>query len=578
MRTISLVVILSVAVASAAAADPVVLAVEGDTVYVDLGARDGVGAGTELELIRTVVATDPVSRRTLRDAFALGTLTVTRAGDHLCQALLEPALRGRVAIGDTIALAGAPRAFVDPWAAQVAASKQPSSVGGDTGPAIAAGADPRARAEATVAAADEASTAWRATLGQPPRARAAAWGEFLTAHPKTPYAEAIRAEIASLTRQADALDGAIAAANAARDGRQRPGIAEALAAQIGRATGPVYATAPTESAPGRAVAVVLTKVAPVDGPVWLYARRVGETAYQRFPMTADGDAYLRGTIPSELTTADVAWYVAAGDQALVADAGAPRVIEIQPDVTEPPPAPGRTQLHTAVDYVDFDGGLEDGFDQYLQWEVEAAYRFLHPVHTARVGFGIMTGTGGPKDIIDADPNQECRDGAGTYRCRAVTFSYVYTEFELRPRKHLAIMLRPQAGLLTTDERPDGGPRRCSDTTDTAECNFGKGYGLRLRVRIGEELGTNLELGAGFTSDVGTLFEALYRWTPTPKVPVKLAVQVTDLPVPEDFGVRLLADVGWRGVSWVYPSLRISYQARDIDHVGVSGGLGLNFDW
>ena len=66
--------------------------------------------------------------------------------------------------------------------------------------------------------------------------------------------------------------------------------------------------------------------------------------------------------------------------------------------------------------------------------------------------------------------------------------------------------------------------------------------------------------------------------PTPKVPVKLAVQVTDLPVPEDFGVRLLADVGWRGVAWVYPSLRVSYQARDIDHVGVSGGLGLNFDW
>ena len=51
-----------------------------------------------------------------------------------------------------------------------------------------------------------------------------------------------------------------------------------------------------------------------------------------------------------------------------------------------------------------------------------------------------------------------------------------------------------------------------------------------------------------------------------------------MPVPEDFGVRLLADVGWRGMSWVYPSLRVSYQARDIDHVGVSGGFGLNFDW
>ena len=43
-------------------------------------------------------------------------------------------------------------------------------------------------------------------------------------------------------------------------------------------------------------------------------------------------------------------------------------------------------------------------------------------------------------------------------------------------------------------------------------------------------------------------------------------------------MRLIADVGLRKMSWFYPSARVSYQARDIDHGGLSGGLGLNFDW
>jgi hypothetical protein len=56
------------------------------------------------------------------------------------------------------------------------------------------------------------------------------------------------------------------------------------------------------------------------------------------------------------------------------------------------------------------------------------------------------------------------------------------------------------------------------------------------------------------------------------------VQVTNQPVPQDFGVRIIGDVGWRGLGWVYPSVRVSYQARDIDHAGLSGGVGVNFDW
>jgi hypothetical protein len=308
-------------------------------------------------------------------------------------------------------------------------------------------------------------------------------------------------------------------------------------------------------------------------------REAGATTFDRQPLAPDGDGYLRGTIPAEAVHGDgLAWYVAAGDHPMLGDEREPRTISIDRDLADPPPAEGRTTIHTSLDYVDFDGDLDQGFDQYYQAEVDAAYRFLTPVHTIRLGFGTLSGKGGPKDVIDEDPTHTCHNAAGAFECRAVSFSYVFTEFEFHPRPQIAVMLRPQAGVITTDTRSDGGPRRCSSEVHLAECDFATGFGFRGRVRIGEELGTNLELGAGFTSGIGTLFEALYHWYPNKLVPVQLAVQVTDLPVPEDFGVRLLADVGWRGMSWVYPSVRVSYQARDIDHVGVSGGAALNFDW
>ena len=37
-------------------------------------------------------------------------------------------------------------------------------------------------------------------------------------------------------------------------------------------------------------------------------------------------------------------------------------------------------------------------------------------------------------------------------------------------------------------------------------------------------------------------------------------------------------VGVRRFGWFFPSVRVSYQARDIHHAGVSGGMAMNFDW
>ena len=254
----------------------------------------------------------------------------------------------------------------------------------------------------------------------------------------------------------------------------------------------------------------------------------------------------------------------------------PRLIDVERVVVEDPIASGRSHVDMHVDYVDFDGGLGKGFDQYYQAEVDFGYRFLDPLYAVRLGFGTLSGTGGPKAVIDAAPTT-CIDPVNGYQCKRVTFSYVYTELEYRVRPNVALMLRPQAGLLTTDTMSGSAATRCQGR-EIDGCDFLTGFGARGRIRLGEEAGTNLVLGVAFTRGVGALFEAAYHWLPAPLVPVQFSVQVTDQPVLQDFGVRLIGDVGYRKLSWFYPSLRVSYQARDINHSGLSGGAALNFDW
>lgn len=575
------------AAAAAAAAAPgralaeppekVVLAFDGADIYIDTGARDGVGAGSELELLHEVVARDPRTGAMLRDRFALGTLVVTKSGDRISVARATAELRPRILAGDRVRLLSAPRAFADPWAERIAASK-----GGATpaSPARPAGAP----AGPSPDHAERARAAWQDTLGKPPEQRIARWLELLAADPQSPYRAAVQREIAALKQQVAAREAALAAAASAHTDDRVPRIAQ-LAAQLAIPADAPLAVAQIHSAvPGRPIELAFAIRDPGEVTrAWLYVRARGEAGYRRTELAPDGDAYLRGTIAGEQVVGPaMQWYVeaAAGNAAPVAVLGSPldpRTIAVEREASEPPIGRGRSHIDAHVDYVDFDGKLGGGFDQYYQAEIDFTYRFLTPLHAVRLGFGTLSGTGGPKDVIDADPMAACLDTGGAYRCKRVTFSYVYAELEHRLRPNVAVMFRPQVGLVTSDFTAGRGGGRCT-SSDIDGCEFLTGIGGRIRVRLGDEAGTNLVIGAGFTQGVGTLLEAAYHWRPTPVIPVQLSVQVTDQPVPEDFGVRLIADVGWRRLSWFYPSARVSYQARDIDHAGVSGGFAMNFDW
>ncbi|MBL9018834.1 MAG: hypothetical protein JNL83_31900 [Myxococcales bacterium] len=587
MRTILGLVIVALALAGTAHADVVLAVDKGEVVdiYVDLGARDGVGAGTQLELLHEVVAKDPRTGATLKDSFSLGTLEVTKAGDRLCVARAEPELAKRVLAGDRVRLVGAPRKFVDPWAAQVEASRVLS---GTAPPVVVTPSAPGSKEPDHIALAEKA---WKDTLGKPPEARIQRWNELLAADPKTPYKKVIEAEILSLRGQMQQRDEALAKARSQRSDDKNPRIArlaQELAAATSRDPRPLLEVAPLPRAvPGQPLQFAfLVRMPALIDRAWLFVRPHGEPGFRRLDLAHDGDSYLRATVEAPMVkTPTLEWYVEAASPGPAGEVGPvlgsqenPLSVTIDDVVEEAPIAAGRSHIDAHVDYVDFDGGLNDGFDQYYQAEIDFMYRFLDPIYSVRLGFGTLSGTGGPKDVIDADTTMRCLDELGSYRCRNVSFSYVYTEFEYRIRPNIAVMIRPQAGLLTTDALPGADRGRCSSTDRPEDCEFHTRFGGRGRIRFGSESGTNLVLGAGFTKGVGTLFEAAYTWLPKPAMPVQLVGQVTDMPVPENFGVRLIVDVGWRGLSWFYPSVRLSYQARDIDHAGFSGGLAMNFDW
>src|SRR5688572_19661309 len=98
------IIIALLVLSSVAYAEPVVLAVDGKDIYVDVGAKDGVGAGSELELLHEVVARDPKSGATLRDRFALGTITVIKSGNAISVARADEELAKRVLAGDRVRL------------------------------------------------------------------------------------------------------------------------------------------------------------------------------------------------------------------------------------------------------------------------------------------------------------------------------------------------------------------------------------------------------------------------------------------------------------------------------------------
>ena len=195
----------------------------------------------------------------------------------------------------------------------------------------------------------------------------------------------------------------------------------------------------------------------------------------------------------------------------------------------------------------------------------------------RLGAGTLAGKGGPKDVIDKPRSHH----AATAGSPSLSLAPVHLRLHRVRVPPAAVVALCSAAGRPAHQQParhdDEGVGMRSGDDQTASLSTELGLPCPGAVR-GQDRDQPRAPQRGFTDRVGTLFEAAYNWAPRSPLP-NPARGASHRPArargprgPPHHRGRLARP------PWVYPSLRLSYQARDIDHLGVSGGLGLNFDW
>jgi hypothetical protein len=107
---------------------------------------------------------------------------------------------------------------------------------------------------------------------------------------------------------------------------------------------------------------------------------------------------------------------------------------------------------------------------------------------------------------------------------------------------------------------------------------GPGIGGELKLRIGQETGTNLLVGGQLLKDFGAQGLLQLEWNVVRNWPMSAAVVVTNQPAQENIGVRIVYQISYRARPWLQPTLRLGYNVRNIAHGGMSIGLGLIMSW
>lgn len=528
-RAATLGLVLLAAAAPPVAADDIavgaVVKVEAREIYINLGGKKGVVDGAALRLKRPITLRHPVTRAPVKDWLPLGSATITSAGDSLARAVLDDDLRRQVMVGDLAEV------YVERDETRTPPPPPPPRPT-DTGPLPAI--DPETAAVLAV---------WRSVAGQSLERRIAAWEGWLSANPRSTHAAAIREDLEALLAQREA----------AAPRRPTPGQVAVKLEHLG----------PSRGEAGRELPLVFV----IDDPASLVSaslhyRTQGDATYRRELLRREGDLYLRATIPGDAVGAPgVEYFVEAATPRGASGAAfrsptAPARVEVAP----PPTVVAtfartrqRTRLSLMASYLDF-GNLDDRqgdrTDRFYLGEIDVLYRLEGLLYGVRAGFGSYGGEGGRANQAWTELEPAPRVG----------FRYGYAELELR----LPVKQGPPVGAAGRIYAGVG--------------DEGLAMGLAGRLRLGDPDGANLSVGISTVQELGFYSELRLETRPDRRIPVGVSVGVTDQPGGGDLGARLAADLGWRALSWMQPTLRLSWQGRTAVHAGVGAGLGLVFDW
>jgi hypothetical protein len=514
MRLLLLLLLLAMP-ALAAPRQAYILRIEGSDAFADLGRADAAAPGAKLRVFRVIEARHPATGKVLRDRFFLGELEVFEAGETLSRIGGARELLSRLEVGDEVELI------------QTIASSRPT-----TEPAAPSkpGAPAPAASDAERAA---LRAAWEAALKLPAAERARVWEQFLSAWPQSELAGPIRAEVALL--------------------RSMPASAStSVALPPSPPTKPVVKVAAPQSAlVGEPVIITLTHL---DGPglagALVHWRPRGAPTFQTVHMRSEPTGHFRAALPSEAVAEPAVEYFveAAGKGGETYTAGGsatlPQRVTVRlPANARPVERAKRSRVRLSDEYVDFN--RFKGNDSYNLFEADFLYRVLTTVHAVRVGYGSYQGRGTPKDLLDEDTSG-----------RRVGYTYGFGEVELRLHESLAALTKVSAGVNRE----------------------GLKTGLELGVRIGSETGTSLLVRASTVRSIGNRANLALAWDAVQGWPMSAEVVVTNEPIGEDLGVRLIYTVGRSVTDWLDVTARAGYNLRDINHSGLTLGLGTTFHW
>jgi hypothetical protein len=517
-------------------------------IYIDLGVERGAIEGHRVTLLRDITVRHPVTKQALRDLFPVAETKIDSARGNMSIVRLAAPLARVLRVGDRAALGAAPAPTLSP--AEIAAAPGPArrALPCPAAKEKACPACPQAKEREPDAATQGALQAWRATIGQTPATRVGIWRDYAKRFPASPYAAFAREEAKRIRQEQKKAEQFLRAEEAAA--RATAALQEAQRRAAAQAT-ETFHRPPAEVRRGEPVEVAVA-AAPRLQAVLLHYRDPAEPRLQTMRLQPAGDGYYRGTIPGRATLGPKLAYAVetVDEQGQRQHAAGSEQEPTQVAVRENPRAvdlANRSRIVMRSEYVDFNSFRRKAdSDYYWVLEGDFVYRFRTILHSMNVGFGTYNGVGGKFD------KQNVLVGDS----KTIGFNYARVGLEFRFHELFSVITN---GLVGLNED-------------------GLAGGFEGRIRIGREDGTNLVLGAQTATDIGTLGFIQLTWDVVKHFPMAGTVEVTDQPAHGDIGVRFSYDLGWRALKWWYPSLRVSFQARTIDHYGFGAGLASTFAW
>ena len=566
----------------------VVRIVDADAV-IDLGTADGLRFGQEMGVYRTFKAKHPRTGKEVTDRFFVGVTPVVELATHL--AVLRPAKEmlallhegdlvecqaAEPTAAEKVAVEPAPLALKAHGKGKLAKPKDQPADAAKTGtvderlpecPKVECPACPRvAPVEQPSQPADEASLdeTFRNCTDRTPIERIAMWEKWLRRFPASRFVTAVRDQIRT-------LQDLIAGSSMARDDSERLARLRAEAQRV-------YHDRPARQRIGEAVWLVFTaadwsQVADLR----VHLRATGETTYRMLRPTPSGRLHLRLRVPDELVREPGFEYFVemtlVSDKAQADLIGGPRE-PVQVAVSDPFAVVGRQPIDASTfrmtgEFVDFNRLRGD--DQFLYSEMSFAYRLQESpiLYAVEMGYGLISGVGGPVatgSTLLADGSLSLhtngpkagqpiiKDDTINPRSAAFKYGYLQTEWALAEVFHAVTRLVIGLGASGIDT------------------------GVELMGRVGRERGTNLRVGVSTMADTGRALSVALTTVALPQVPITGLVEVTNRPVGEDIGVRLVGQADFKLSRHFGITARLGYNVRTIVHAGFGAGGGMVVTW